>query len=196
MLGDVCDGALEWYATARGIQCDNVRFGSHDVDNNWFLLAAHVVFELQQPSCHFLEALFICDVVAEQARVGAAVVQAGNATETFLARGIPDLETNDGIRCSIDDALGNKGRADCGGGRGGIKIMIYIAVDEGSLANACEGGLVSMACETISVEYGGKWSHIPWAPSTTILASREELIIHSGVDANVGPKERWICMIQ
>jgi hypothetical protein len=73
------------------------------------------------------------DIIAEQACVRAAIIKPRDRTESLLSGRIPDLETHDGIGCMIQDALSDKGRADCRGCCG-VKGVSDIALHEGGFA--------------------------------------------------------------
>lgn len=128
LLGNVGDGALKGHAAARRVERNNVRLGADNM-NDQRLLTCQIILQLQQPSRHLLEAFLVGDVVAEQTRVGAAVIEAGNTAKTFLARRVPYLEANGGVGRSVDDALGDKGRTNSRSGGGRAKVVIHITMD-------------------------------------------------------------------
>lgn len=98
--------------------------------------ATDVASQLAQPAGHLLEAVFVGDVIAEEAGVGAAVVETRDGAEALLAGGVPDLEADRGVRGCVENALGDEGRADGGGGGGGVEGVADVALDEGGFADA------------------------------------------------------------
>lgn len=73
--------------------------------------------------------------------MGAAVVQARNTTEAFLSCGIPDLEAHDGVGGAVENAFGDEGRADRGGGSGWVKGIFDVAIYEGCFPDAWNGNI-------------------------------------------------------
>jgi hypothetical protein len=96
-----------------------------------------ILFKFLQPTRHFLKTVFVCNVVTQQTSVCAAVVQSRYTAKPFLARCIPDLKSHDGVRGCVEDAFGDKGRADGGGDFGGFKGVFDVPVYEGCFADAC-----------------------------------------------------------
>jgi len=100
-------------------------------------LLAELLPQIRKPAAHLAEALFVGDTVAEDTRVRAAVVEPGYGAEAFLARRVPDLQADNGVRVCVQDTLGEKGGTDCGGGVGeGPEGAVDVAVDEGGFADA------------------------------------------------------------
>jgi len=137
LLGDVGDGALEGHAAARWVEGDDVRLGADDVDDDGLILA-QVPLQLEQPAGHLVEAALVGDVVAEQAGVGAAVVEAGDAAEALLAGRVPYLQADDGVGGRVEDAFGDEGRADGGRDVCGVEGVLDVALHEGGLSDAWE----------------------------------------------------------
>lgn len=106
--------------------------------------------------------------------MGAAVVEARDGAEALLAGGVPDLQADGGVGGGVEDALGDEGRADSGGGGGGVEGVADVALDEGGFADAWDGLLVY--CQRSGMLRHLLRRGIPCAPSTTIFASREELM--------------------
>ena len=192
LLGHVGDGAFEGDATAGVIERDDVGFGPDDVDDEGLLIVCSVLFELEEPAGHVPEALLIRDVVAEQAGMGAPIVEAGDAPEALLAGRIPDLKANEGVGSTVQHALGDEGRTDGGGGGSWIEGILDVAVHQGGLSNACAVSSWPSARDFFSFLFSLFLSFfpltdpvssmvfnspLPWAPSTTSLASREELMV-------------------
>ena len=110
------------------------------------------------------------DAIAEDTGVCAAIVESRDGAETFLACCVPYLETYDltllveahgkgrrahAIAFGVDDALGEKGRADracCAGGR---ELVLYEAVDEGSFAYALRAEDYDLCFEGLGHFEGG-----------------------------------------
>lgn len=67
-----------------------------------------MLLQLQQPPGHLLETLLVCDIIAKQTRVRAAVVQPRDTPKPLLAGRVPDLESDDGIGGGVEDALGDE----------------------------------------------------------------------------------------
>ena len=154
LLGNVGDGAFEGDGAGGGVLGHDVGFGADDVDDEAVVLVgllllvftlaaddAALGLEFAEPGLHVLPAGFVGDVVAEQAGVRAAVVEAREAPEAFLARCVPDLEAYGGGGVRVEDAFGVEGGADGGlrggGGGGGEGVGGGDeAVDEGGFADA------------------------------------------------------------
>jgi hypothetical protein len=74
--------------------------------------------------------VLIGDVVAEQTGMGTTVIQARNTPKPFLTGSIPYLKAYDGVGGAVEDAFGDEGRADGGGGGGRFKGVFNVTVDE------------------------------------------------------------------
>jgi hypothetical protein len=98
--------------------------------------AADIPPQFAQPAGHLLETVFVGDVIAEEAGVCAAVVEAGDGAEALLAGCVPDLEADGGVGSCVEDAFGDEGRADGGGGGGWVEGVADVALDEGGFADA------------------------------------------------------------
>lgn len=59
------------------------------------------------------------DIIAQKTRAGGAVVQPGDTAKSLLAGRVPYLQSDDGVRGRIEDALCDERRAD---GRGGCGV--------------------------------------------------------------------------
>ena len=96
-----------------------------------------ITLQLPQPDPHLLKTLPAGDIIAQNRRVRASIIQPRNRTKPFLPRCIPDLESNQRARFGIVDACGEEGGAD---GRlrfvGRQEGLFDVAVDEGGLAYA------------------------------------------------------------
>jgi len=68
----VGDAALEWDVALGGVPRDDVGFGADDVEDN---VCGEVAAEFGEPDAHFFEGGWVRDAVAEDAGVGAAVVE-------------------------------------------------------------------------------------------------------------------------
>lgn len=67
----------------------------------------------------------------------APVIQSRNRAEPLLPSRIPDLEADDCVGGGVEDAFGDEGRADGGGGSGGVEGVADVALDEGGFSHAC-----------------------------------------------------------
>lgn len=152
VLGDVGDAALKGDLALGGVARDDVGLGADDVQDD---VGGEVAAELGQPEAHFGEGLGVRDGVAEDAGVGAAVVEARDGAEAFLAgwtgrgglvwgvrgrggarTGVPDLEADDCVRVGVDDALGHEASADGGCDLVGLEGAFAVAHDQRRLADA------------------------------------------------------------
>ena len=82
ILGHVCYAALEGDLAAGGVAGDNVRLGADYMEDD---VGRQVASQLREPHAHLGEGLRVGDRVAEDAGVGAAVVEPGYRAEAFLA---------------------------------------------------------------------------------------------------------------
>ena len=64
------------------------------------------------PVSHFLEALLVRNVVTQNPGIGSSVVKLADASESFLACGVPYLQADSGVAVSVDQALCNKRSTD------------------------------------------------------------------------------------
>lgn len=71
ILGDVGDAALKGHLAQGGVAGDNVGLCAHDVQDD---VGGEVLAQLGEPHAHVGEGLGVCNVVAEDAGVCAAVV--------------------------------------------------------------------------------------------------------------------------
>ncbi|KAL4890580.1 hypothetical protein BDV59DRAFT_184241 [Aspergillus ambiguus] len=135
LFGDVGDGAFEGHAARAGVDSDDVRLGADHVDHER-VVVGQALLHLQQPARHLGEAALVRDVVAQEARVGPAIVQPGNTPEAFLSGRVPDLQADDRVRGAVEDALGDEGCADGGRGAGGVEGIFDVALHERGFPDA------------------------------------------------------------
>lgn len=134
VLGDVGDAALEGHGAAGGVLGDEVGLGADDVQDDGL---AELLAQVGQPAAHVAEAVLVGDAVAQDAGVGAAVVEARDGAEALLAGRVPDLEAHDRVSVGVEDPLGQEGGADRGGRvRLWPEGAVDVAVDERRLAHA------------------------------------------------------------
>lgn len=105
------------------------------MDNDLLQLRLGQIFlEFQQPAGHFLEGGLVGDIVAEETRVRAAVVQSRDTPEPFLAGCVPDLEADDRVGGCVEDAFRYEGGADGRGDGCRGEGVFDVPVDEGGFA--------------------------------------------------------------
>jgi hypothetical protein len=136
LLSDVRNRPLKRHPAPGRIHRNDIRLGPDNMDHDGIILR-QMLLQLEQPPRHLLEALLVRDVVAEQTRVRAAVVQPRDTPEALLAGRVPDLETDDGVGGGVEDALGDEGGADGGRDGRGVKGVLHIALDERGFADSC-----------------------------------------------------------
>lgn len=139
LLRDVGYGPLKGHAAHTRVYSDDIALCADDMDDEGVGIAfvtTDVASQLAQPAGHLLEAVFVGDVIAEEAGVGAAVVETRDGAEALLAGSVPDLEADGGVGGCIEDTFGHKGRADGGSGGGGVEGVPDVTLDERGFADA------------------------------------------------------------
>lgn len=81
VFSDICYAALEGNLALRGVAGDDVCFRADDVEHD---IRRQVSAQLGQPYTHLGEGVRVCDAVAENAGIGAAVVKSRDGAESFL----------------------------------------------------------------------------------------------------------------
>src|ERR1700709_1459166 len=64
------------------------------------------------PVSHFLEALLVRNVVAQNPGIRSSIIKFADAPKPFLACGVPYLEADSGIAVRVDQALRNERSTD------------------------------------------------------------------------------------
>ena len=67
-----------------------------------------IVSQLRKPSTHLLKAAFIQNAVNQNDGGRATVIQFGDATESLLTGGVPDLEPYNDAGINIENSLRHK----------------------------------------------------------------------------------------
>lgn len=135
VLGDVLNTLLKRHLPPRRIPRSDVRLVPNNMQHR---VRVKVVAQLGQPALHVEKRGGVGDVVAEQRRVCAAVVQLGDAAEALLPGRVPDLQA-DGCVWVVraGEALCKERGADGrGDGAGGGEGVMAEAREEGCLADA------------------------------------------------------------
>lgn len=82
VLGDVVDAALEGDLALGGLAGDDVGLGADNVQDD---VVGQVAAQFGEPGAHVGEGLGVGDGVAEDAGVGASVIEPGDGSKSFLA---------------------------------------------------------------------------------------------------------------
>lgn len=157
MLGDVGDAAFEEDLALRWIVGDDVGFGAHDVDDcvvypccccssiaerEWRdggprrRPTAPMPSQLLQPRPHLLKRHLIRNIIAQQRRVRATIVQFRDAAEPLLPRGVPDLQPDGDLWVFGDGELFCEEVCADGGVLDGREVVVDEAREEGGFAYA------------------------------------------------------------
>lgn len=146
LLGDVGDGTLKGHPSTGRVVRHDIRLGADDVDDqpvrgltvsSTASSTAEILLELEQPAAHLVKGALVGDVVAEQPRVGAAVVEARDAAEALLAGGVPYLQPHDGVRGRVEHPLGDERGPDGRRGRRRAERVADVALHQAGLPDSC-----------------------------------------------------------